>query len=85
MSMSIEIQRSLNTVIQRHKENNEDGDLIITVNSDVLNRFKSEDSKILMGLERSHIGRLIFRSDANLHRERFTIIDAKSEKTIVQY
>jgi ribonuclease G len=85
MSMSIEIQRRLNTVIQRQKENDEDGDLIVMVNTDVLNRFKSEDSKILMELERSHSGRLIFRSDANLHRERFAIIDAKSEKPIVQY
>ena len=48
MSMSIEIQRRLNTVIQRQKENDEDGDLIVMVNTDVLNRFKSEDSKILM-------------------------------------
>ena len=85
MSMSIEIQRRLNTVIQRQQENDEDGDLIVMVNTDVLNRFKSEDSKILMELERSHSGRLIFRSDATLHRERFAIIDAKSEKPIVQY
>ena len=84
MSMSIEIQRRLNTVIQRQAENNEAGDLIVLVNSDVLNRFKSEDSKILMELERSHSGRLILRSDPGLHRERFSIIDAKSEKAIVQ-
>ena len=84
MSMSIEIQRRLNTVIQRQAESNESGDLIVLVNSDVLNRFKSEDSKILMELERSHSGRLIFRSDPNLHRERFSIIDASSEKAIVQ-
>lgn len=85
MSMSIEIQRRLNTVIQRQQETGENGDLIVMVNTDVLNRFKSEDSKILMELERSHAGRLIFRSDANLHRERFAIIDARSEKTIVQH
>ena len=85
MTMSIEIQRRLNTVIQRQQENNEDGDLIVMVNTDVLNRFKSEDSKILIELERSHTGRLIFRGDSNLHRERFAIIDAKSEKPIVQY
>lgn len=84
MSMSIEIQRRLNTVIQRQQENNDSGDLIVVVNSDVLNRFKSEDSKLLMELERSHTGRLIFRSDTNTHRERFSIIDAKSEKTLVQ-
>lgn len=84
MTMSIEIQRRLNTVIQRQQENQEAGDLIVMVNTDVLNRFKSDDSKLLMELERTHSGRLIFRSDPNLHRERFAIIDAKSEKAIVQ-
>jgi len=84
MTMSIEIQRRLNTVIQRQQEQNEAGDLIVMVNAEVLNRFKSEDSKLLMELERAHAGRLIFRSDSNLHRERFSIIDAKSEKAIVQ-
>jgi ribonuclease G len=82
MTMSVEIQRRLNTVIQKHRDNV--GDLIVIVNSDVLNRFKSEDSKLLVELERSHSGRLIFRSDPSLNRERFAIIDAKTEKTIDQ-
>jgi len=82
MSMSVEIQRQLNTVIQRNDGSVED--IIVLVNADVLNRFKREDSKLLVELERTHNGRLIFRSDASLHRERFAIIDAKTEKTIVQ-
>jgi len=82
MTMSVEIQRRLNTVIQKHRDSI--GDIIVIVNSDVLNRFKSEDSKLLAELERSHSGRLIFRSDPTLNRERFAIIDAKSEKTIDQ-
>lgn len=82
MTMSVEIQRRLNTVIQKHRDSV--GDLIVIVNSDVLNRFKSEDSKLLGELERSHSGRLIFRSDPTLNRERFVIIDAATEKTIDQ-
>ena len=82
MTMSVEIQRRLNTVIQKHRETV--GDIIIVVNSDVLNRFKSDDSKLLMELERSHSGRLIFRSDPSLNRERFAIIDASTEKTLDQ-
>ena len=82
MTMSVEIQRRLNTVIQKHRDSI--GDIIVIVNSDVLNRFKSEDSKLLVELERSHSGRLIFRSDPSLNRERFAIIDAKTEKTIDQ-
>jgi ribonuclease G len=82
MTMSVEIQRRLNTVIQKHRDTV--GDIIIVVNSDVLNRFKSEDSKLLMELERAHSGRLIFRSDPSLNRERFAIIDASTEKTLDQ-
>lgn len=82
MTMSVEIQRRLNTAIQKHRETV--GDIIIVVNSDVLNRFKSEDSQLLMELERSHSGRLIFRSDPSLNRERFFIIDAKTEKPLDQ-
>jgi len=82
MTMSVEIQRKLNTVIQKNKDTL--GDLIIMVNPDVLNRFKKEDSKILVELERSHNGRLIFRTDSTLHRERFAVMDAATEKTIFQ-
>lgn len=82
MTMSVEIQRRLNTVIQKHRD--AVGDLVVIVNSDVLNRFKSEDSKLLVELERSHSGRLIFRSDPALNRERFAIIDARTEKTLDQ-
>jgi len=80
MTMSVEIQRRLNTVIQKHRD--VVGDIIVIVNSDVLNRFKSEDAKLLGELERAHSGRLIFRSDPTLNRERFTIIDAKTEKSL---
>ena len=82
MTMSVEIQRRLNTVIQKHRETV--GDIIVVVNTDVLNRFKSEDAKLLGELERSHSGRLIFRSDPTLNRERFHIVDAATEKTIDQ-
>jgi ribonuclease G len=49
-----------------------------------VNCFKSEDSKLLGDLERSHSGRLIFRSDPTMNRERFVVIDAATEKTIDQ-
>jgi ribonuclease G len=81
MTMSVEVQRQLNTIIQK---NAHQGDLVVMVNTDVLNRFRTEDSRILMELERSHNGRLIFRADAAMHRERFAIIDAATEKTIYQ-
>ena len=69
MTMSVEIQRRLNTVIQKHRDSV--GDIVVIVNSDVLNRFKSEDSKLLVELERSHSGRLIFRSDPDAQPRAF--------------
>ena len=82
MTMSVEVQRALNTIIQRGEGNL--GDLIIVVNTDVLNRFKNEDSNLFIELERSHSGRLTFRTDPTLNRERFAIIEASTEKTLHQ-
>jgi len=82
MTMSVEIQRRLNTVIQRSE--GQLGDLIIVVNTEVLNRFKQEDSRLFAELERSHSGRLTFRTDPSLHREHFAIIDAQTDKTLYQ-
>lgn len=81
MSMSVEIQRKLSTIIAQEDRESE-GDLIVVTNPDVLNRFKEEDSKLLTDLERAHNGRLIFRGDPAAHREMFQILDAKTEKVI---
>ena len=80
-TLSVEIQRALNTVIARHQE--EAGDLIVIVHPVVLERFKKEDSHILVDLERKHTGRLIFRTDSTRHRERYDIVDAATEKSYV--
>jgi ribonuclease G len=80
MTMSVEIQRRLTAVIQKHQDKS--GDLVVVVAADVLNRFKNEDSALLGELERSHNGRLIFRADPNLHRERFAVIDAETEQVL---
>ncbi len=82
MSMSIDIQRQISTIIARQRD--EVGDLIVVTNKDVLNRFKQEDSQLLMELERSHNGRLIFRGDPNANREKFTILDARTEKVLAE-
>ncbi len=82
MTMSVEIQRELNAVLSANRDTV--GDIIVVVNPDVLNRFKSEDANILMELERSHTGRLIFRSDPGLHRERYAVLDAETEKSLLE-
>ncbi len=80
-TLSVEIQRALNTVIARHQD--EAGDLVVIVHPVVLERFKKEDSQILVELERKHTGRLIFRTDSTRHRERYDIVDAATEKPYV--
>ena len=82
MTMSVEIQRELNAVLSANRDTV--GDIIVVVNPDVLNRFKTEDANILMELERSHTGRLIFRSDPGLHRERYAVLDAETEKSLLE-
>ena len=82
MTMSVEIQRQINALIQKYRETV--GDMVIVVNTEVLNRFKNEDAHLLTELERAHAGRLVFRSDPQLHREKFTIYDMKSDKPLYQ-
>lgn len=77
VTMSVEIQRRINATIQKYKDTV--GDMVIVVNTEVLTRFKNEDTSLLMELERQHTGRLIFRSDPALHREKFSIYDAKCD------
>ncbi|MBQ9829246.1 MAG: Rne/Rng family ribonuclease [Akkermansia sp.] len=83
MTMSVEIQRQLKATIMRYRDNV--GDMIVVVNSDVLSRFKNEDAKLLMELERQCAGRLIFRSDPSIHREAFAILNpANNNKPLFQ-
>lgn len=82
MTMSVEIQRQLKATILRYRESV--GDMVVVVNSDVLSRFKNEDAKLLMELERQCAGRLIFRSDPSIHREAFAILDPVSNKPLYQ-
>ncbi len=83
MTMSVEIQRQIRATIMKHR--NTVGDMIVVINSDVLSRFKNEDAKLLMELERQCAGRLIFRSDSSIHREAFAILDpANNNKPLYQ-
>lgn len=80
VTMSIELQRALGSVIERHRERS--GDLLIIIHPDVMNRLREEDQELLADLERRHSGRLTFRSDPKLHRETFKILDAETEKEL---
>ena len=82
MTMSVEIQRRLNTVIQHQRE--KAGDLIVVVNSDVLNRFKSEDSRLLVISNANTPDGSSSAPTPPSAREKFAIIDAATDKIIQQ-
>jgi ribonuclease G len=72
-TMSIEIQRAINRVIRLHPEVKE---LRVILNSDVLDRLKSEDEELLVDLERRMQGKLYFRTDPRINYEEFKILNA---------
>lgn len=77
MTMSIELQRRIDTVMARYGERM--NEMIIVVHPDVLQRLRSKDDQILVGMERKHSVRLTFRSDPTYHREQILVTDAKGE------
>jgi ribonuclease G len=74
MTMSVELQRALHTVMRKHQETVHEVKVI--VHPDLLNRLRSEDEEHLVDIERRYSGRLSFRSDPTYHQEKFVIINA---------
>ena len=74
MSMSVELQRALNAIMRKHRDTVHE--LKITVHPEVLQRLRTEDEELLVEMERRYEGRLIFRSDAAFHHEKFHVCDA---------
>jgi ribonuclease G len=76
MSTSVELHRTLNTVMRKYQESIHD--IRVILNPDVLKRLKEEDEDLLVELERRYAGRLMFRGDATFHHEKFVITDANT-------
>src|ERR1043166_6462226 len=76
MTTSVELHRTLNTVMRKYQETVHDFRVIL--NPEVLKRLKEEDEEFLVDLERRYAGRLMFRGDPAYHHEKFTITDANS-------
>ena len=75
-SISVEIQRRLQTLLRRKKN----VQLRVTIHPHVLERLKNEDAPLLRELEEQFGGELSFRADAELHHEDFRIVDQVSGK-----
>jgi len=80
MSMSVEVQRRLNMLMRKHQDTIHD--FKVVVHPEVLNRLRTEDEDLLIELERKHSGRLTFRSDASLHREQFSVLNAETNEEV---
>jgi ribonuclease G len=76
MTTSVELHRTLNTVMRKYQESVHDFRVIL--NPDVLKRLKEEDEEFLVELERRYASRLMFRGDPAYHHEKFTITDANT-------
>jgi ribonuclease G len=76
MSTSVELHRTLNTVMRKYQESVHD--IRVILNPDVLKRLKEEDEELLVELERRYAGRLMFRGDPTFHHEKFVVTDANT-------
>ena len=76
MTTSVELHRTLNTVMRKYQESVHDFRVIL--NPGVLKRLKEEDEEFLVELERRYAGRLMFRGDPAYHHEKFIITDANT-------
>jgi ribonuclease G len=76
MTTSVELHRTLNTVMRKYQETVHD--IRVILNPDVLKRLKEEDEEFLVELERRYAGRLMFRGDPTYHHEKFLVTDANT-------
>ncbi len=80
MSMSVELQRSLHSILRKHGEDLHE--LRIVVPPSLLDRLRNEDEELLVEIERRYQGRLTFRSDPLMHPEKFSIQNPKTGENL---
>lgn len=76
ITMSVELQRALHTVMRANQESVHDVKVI--VHPSLLERLRNEDEEHLVDIERRYAGRLSFRADPTFHQEKFVITDAQT-------
>jgi len=76
MTMSVELQRALHAVMRKHIDSVHEVKII--VNPELLDRLRTEDEELLVDIERRYGGRLSFKPDPSMHREKFVITDANT-------
>ena len=81
-TMSVELQRKLSAVARRlqTRKDGKEYALRIHVHPSILERLRSEDSELLVRVEKTHGVKLAFRADPNYHVENFKIINAMTNE-----
>jgi ribonuclease G len=79
MTMSVELQRRLTTILKKRQRDESDFQLRIVVHPTVMERLRKEDEQILIDMEKKYFGKLTFRSDTSFHPEQFKIVNALTE------
>ncbi|MBI4025517.1 MAG: Rne/Rng family ribonuclease [Verrucomicrobia bacterium] len=84
-SMSVEIQRRIAEVLRKRGESRSDTpgggtaagefSIRVIVHPEVLERLRTRDEELLLGLEQRLSGKLSFRADAALHKEEFKLVN----------
>ena len=81
-TMSVELQRKLSSVARRlqSRKDGKEYALRIHVHPSILERLRSEDSELLVRVEKTFGVKLAFRADPNYHVENFKIINANTNE-----
>ncbi len=74
-TMSVEIQRSLTKIMRNRDARNGEFTIRVIVHPEVLDRLRSQDEELLVGMEQRLSGKLSFRADPALHKEEFKIVN----------
>lgn len=80
ITMSVEIQRRLSSILQR--QGDQERDLLVVIHPDVMQRLRNSDDQILVDLERKYQARMTFRTDPNFTREHYVIANAKTGEEV---
>ena len=81
-TMSVELQRRLSSVARRlqARKDGKEYSLRVHVHPGILDRLRSEDSDLLVRMEKLFSVKLAFRADPNYHVENFKIINANTNE-----
>ncbi|MFI0347420.1 MAG: ribonuclease E/G [Chthoniobacterales bacterium] len=80
MTMSVELQRTLHTLLKRHQD--EVHEFKVTIHPELLQRLRNEDDELLADIQRRYAACLTFRSDPALHVEKFVIQNAMTNEEL---